>query len=220
MISFEDSIAIIDEEIHRKRGKWKLTSVQSMDFDDISQILRIHISKKWDMWDQSRPLRPWLHVIITNQIRNLVRNNYGNYARPCLHCSAAEENNLCKLYVTQCNDCPIYKNWFYTKKYAYDVKIPLALEFHSNEFHDIQEDNVDIESGIENLHFKMKEVLKPVEYKVYKYLYIEDGDESKIGKILGFKTNEKGRHAGYRQLKNIKDSILLKARKVIYDTED
>jgi hypothetical protein len=31
------------------------------------------------MWDQTKPLEPWVSRIITNQIRNLIRNNYTNY---------------------------------------------------------------------------------------------------------------------------------------------
>ena len=41
-----------------------------MDYDDVSQIIRLHIYKKWDMYDPAKPLAPWLNRIITNQIKN------------------------------------------------------------------------------------------------------------------------------------------------------
>lgn len=218
-ITFEDSINIINEEIYKRKNKWTLTAVQWMDYQDIAQILRIHIHKKWHMWDQLRPVRPWLHTVIVNQINNIVRNIYSNHSRPCLRCAAAEEENLCNIYTTQCSACPLYANWVKTKKSAHDIKLPLALEFHYNEILDRPGFVGNIEKGIEALHLKMEEILKPVEFKVYKFLYIDGRPEEEIGKYLGFKTSEKTRAAGYRQVKNIKDSIMEKAKKIIYGGE-
>ena len=42
---FEDCRDVIDQEISKRRNKWTLTSIAWMDFDDISQILKIHIYK-------------------------------------------------------------------------------------------------------------------------------------------------------------------------------
>ena len=92
---FEDHLDLIDEEIRKRRGKWNLKSLAWMDFDDVSQIIKFHIFKKWHLYDPAKPLGPWLNKIISNQIKNLIRNNYGNYSRPCLRCAAAEGENLC-----------------------------------------------------------------------------------------------------------------------------
>ena len=45
-LKFEDFIDTIDEEISKRKNKWTLTSIAWMDFEDISQILKIHIFKK------------------------------------------------------------------------------------------------------------------------------------------------------------------------------
>ena len=103
---FEECIDQIDQEIRKRRNKWNLTALSWMDFDDVSQILRIHIYKKWDLYDPKKPLCPWLNRIISNQIKNLIRNNYGNYTRPCLRCAAAEGENLCAIYEKQTDECP------------------------------------------------------------------------------------------------------------------
>ena len=87
---FENCIEDINREIAKRRNKWNLTALCWMDFEDVSQILRIHIHKKWHMYDSEKPLGPWVNRIISNQIKNLIRNNYGNFARPCLKCAAAE----------------------------------------------------------------------------------------------------------------------------------
>ena len=149
-----------------------MTAVQWLDYEDISQILRLHIYKKFDMWDQSRSIEPWLNVIISHQISNLLRNNYGNYSRPCLKCAANEGGDLCSIYVTQCNSCPLYKKWSRTKKQAYNSKLPLPLENHAQEVYDRPNNTVDIEKGLASLNDHMKKILKPIEYKVFKFLYI------------------------------------------------
>ena len=109
---FEDCIDVIDQEISKRRNKWTLTSIAWMDFDDISQILKIHIYKKWHLYDNSKPLAPWLNRIISNQLKNLIRNNYGNYARPCLRCAASEGGDLCVIYEKQwtCCQCSITRS--------------------------------------------------------------------------------------------------------------
>ncbi len=218
-ITFEESIDIINQEIFKRRNKWTLTAIQWMDYQDIAQILRIHINKKWYLWDQTRPIRPWLHALIVNQISNLVRNIYSNHSRPCLRCAAAEGENLCNIYTTQCSACPLYKNWLKTKKGAHDVKLPVALEYHINEVANRPEQLIDIEKVAKLLHDKMILVLKPKEYEVYKYLFIDGKEEEELGEFLGLKTSESARKAGYRQVKNIKDSIMVKVRKMIYGGE-
>jgi RNA polymerase sigma factor (sigma-70 family) len=188
-----------------------------MDFDDVSQIIRIHIYKKWHLYDPEKPLGPWLNRIISNQIKNLIRNNYGNFSRPCLRCAAAEGEDLCTIYQKQCNTCPLYANWEKSKKRAHDTKLPVSLENHHQEVYSMSSQFVDIEKSAEKLHRKMKKILKPSEWAVYEKLYVENMDEEKVAKIMGYKTSEKNRSPGYKQLKNIKKSILKKAKGLIYE---
>lgn len=216
---FEESIDFIDTEIRKRRGKWNLTALSWMDFDDVSQIIRIHIYNKWHMYDYEKPLGPWLNRIISNQIKNLIRNNYGNYSRPCLKCAAAEGIDLCFIYEKQCNDCPLYAEWERNKKRAYNVKIPVSTEDHQHEIKTMDGDQFDIEENAKRLHKKMKEILKPIEWKVYGYLYIEHKEEKEVAKLMGYKTSEKNRSPGYKQIKNIKKSIISKVKKVMEEGE-
>ena len=214
-LKFEDCIDQINTEIAKRRNKWNLTALSWMDFQDVSQILRIHIHKKWDMYDQSKPLGPWVNRIISNQIKNLIRNNYGNFARPCLKCAAAEGINLCSIYGKQDNSCPLYKHWFLNKKNAHDAKLPLPLENHTQEVHNQPNDYLDIEHAAKKLHKAVAKILKPVELTVYKYLYVENIDEEAVAKKMGYKTSEKNRSPGYKQIKNIKKSIINKVKKLL-----
>jgi|TARA_R100000808_G_C2118251_1_gene130222 RNA polymerase sigma factor (sigma-70 family) len=212
---FEEHINEIDTEISKRRGKWNLTAISWMDFDDVSQILRIHVHKKWHLYDPQKPLAPWLNRLISNQIKNLIRNNYGNYSRPCLKCDAAEGEDLCKIYEKQCSDCPLYSNWEKTKKVAHDVKIPVPLENHEQEVFNMHDDKSDLNENISRVHKKMKEQLRPIEWKVYKLLYIDNLSEEQAAKKMGYKTSEKNRSPGYKQIKNLQKNIINKVKKFI-----
>ena len=212
--SFEESIDVINIEINKRKNKWNLTVLAWMDFSDVSQILRIHIYKKWDLYDPSKPLAPWINRIISNQIKNLIRNNYGNYARPCLRCAAAEADQHCYIYKEQSSVCPLYANWERTKKSAHDAKLPVSLEDHPHETFNVDQ-VYDIEKVAVKLHEKMRGILKAVEWKVYNYLYIENKSEEEVAKLMNYKTTEKNRVPGYKQIKNIKKSIIEKVKKVL-----
>lgn len=214
-LRFEDCIEKINIEIAKRRSKWNLTALAWLDFEDVAQILRIHIYKKWCLYNPAKPLSPWINRIISNQIKNLIRNNYGNFSRPCLKCAAAEGGDFCSIYSKQCSACPLYAHWEKTKKKAYDTKLPLALENHAQEVFNLMTDGSDIEGAIIRFHKKMEENLKPNEWKVYQASYIENKSLEEIAKIMSYKTTEKNRMPGYKQIKNIQKSILLKAKKII-----
>ena len=211
--TFEESIQFIDAEIVKRRNRWNLTSLNWMDYDDVSQIIRIHIWEKWHMYDPLKPLGPWLNRIITNQIKNLIRNNYGNYIRPCLKCAAAEGEDGCNIYGKQDNSCPLYARWEKTKKNAYNIKIPLPIESHSHEINAMEfENSLDLEKHANILHKKMEKILKPIEWKIYEAIYIQGREEKDIAEELGYKTSEANRNPGYKQIKNIKKSIIKKVK--------
>ena len=49
----------------------------------------------------------------------------------------------------------------------------------------------------------------------YTLLYIENKTEEQAAKLMGYKTSEKDRKPGYKQIKNIQKSILEKAKKLL-----
>tara|TARA_B100000214_G_scaffold126652_1_gene90120 strand:- start:55 stop:735 length:681 start_codon:yes stop_codon:yes gene_type:complete len=214
-LKFEDCIESIDIEINKRRGRWNLTALSWMDFDDVSQIIRVHIFKKWHLYDQSKSLAPWINTLISNQIKNLIRNNYGNYCRPCLKCAAAESDSLCYIYGTQCSACPLFAQWEKTKKAAYLTKLPTPLESVEHEMENIELSDFDFDTVLKRLNSKLKAVLKPNEWVVYENLYLNNKSEQEVAKILGYKTSEKNRSPGYKQIKNIKKSIIDKAKEIV-----
>jgi hypothetical protein len=218
--TFEESLKEIDEQIARARNKWNLTVLSWLSYEDVAQQIRIHIWKKWDLYDPEKPLGPWVNRVIQNQRRNIIRNLYTNFARPCLRCGAAEGQTGCRIYHEQCVACPMYKEWYHTKKHAYDCKLPVPIDNQYEEAsQNVQTRSIDIDESAGRLHRKMQEVLRPVEWRLYKCLYIEHQDDDAAAKMLGYTTNETGRSPGYKQIKNLKKAIIAKAKKVLENGE-
>lgn len=220
-LPYEEFSDLIDNELQKRKRNWFLTSVNWVDFDDVSQIIRAHISKKWDQWDQDRPIKPWLNKIIANQMKNILRNHYSNYARPCLNCpfNSDVEYSLCSFTASgeQDSTCPLYKKWEGTKKHAYNVKITLSLENHQHEIDGGAEShlNSDIQVASQKLFKEMHKILTPRQYKAFDMLFIQNLPDEEVAKEMGFKSTESGRKAGYKQIKNLKKMLKEKASKVI-----
>lgn len=226
---YEDKSQEIDLEIKKRRGKWFLDSLAWFDFEDVEQIIKAHIHKKWHQWDQSRSLKPWINKIITNQMKNILRNNYSNFVRPCLNCPFNQscatkdggEASLCGFTKTGLQDssCPLYAKWEKTKKSAYGIKMALTLENHTNEVQAMEDNNFNIMDAQDKLNFFMKKELSEKQFLVYKLLFIDNKDEEEVAGEMGYKTSEKGRKAGYKQIKNLKKIFKQKAQEIL-DKED
>lgn len=218
---YEDFADTIDEELKKRRRNWFLTSVNWVDFDDVCQIIRAHISKKWDQWDQSRPIKPWLNKIIANQMKNILRNHYSNYARPCLNCpfNSDVEYHLCSFTESgyQDSSCPLYAKWESSKKHAYNVKITLSLDSH---IHELDKDSesflgTDITEASRKLFKEMENILTKRQFLAFKMLFIENKTDEEVAKEMGFKSTESGRKAGYKQIKNLKKLLKDKAANIL-----
>lgn len=219
---YEDFHDEIWQEIYKRRSKWFLTSVAWMDFDDVAQMISIHICNKWNQWDQKRSLMPWVNKIISNQFKNILRNNYSNFVRPCLHCpfnlsDGSEPSNSCSFTASKEQDssCPLFAKWENTKKAAYNIKLPVSIENNTPEIYGMSDKNIDIESAEEKLHQEMKKTLSEKHYKVYKMLFIEHMGEEAVAHEMGYRTTEKGRSAGYKQIKNLKKQFKEKAKQLL-----
>ena len=219
--TYEDFSDTIDFEIKKRRGKWRLSSLAWIDFDDVEQIIRVHLFRKWDQWDQRRPLLPWINKIITNQLKNILRNYYHNFVKPCVSCpfnqSQGDEGELCGFTKTGLQDktCPLFLKWSKVKKYAYDVKMPVPLENIPVEIGDMKGGFVGLERAINKVHVIMENYLSEKQFKIYHMLFVQHLDEEEVALKMGYKTSEKGRKAGYKQIKNLKKIFKEKTIKIL-----
>ena len=217
--TFEDCYEEIYKTVESRRFRWKLTAVPSISWEDIRQILLIHISKKWHLYDQNRPLKSWLLTVIHHRLTNVLRDVYLRSCRPCLRCPFYEGDDLCYEFGNVSTRCDVYRDWTHGKKNAHDIRLPLPIEHHQNEVYDITSTHIDIAKTATNIHKKMQGILKPLEWLVYKELFIKHTEEKDVAKMLGFKTTEKNRIAGYKQLNNIRKGIINKVKDVLKDID-
>lgn len=209
--TYEEKSEVIDNEIRKRRPRWRLQSLTWFDFDDVSQIMRAHIANKWDQWDPDRPLIPWINKIITNQFKNILRNYYQNFVKPCVGCpfntSYSDTEKSCSFTESKVQDstCPLYKKWYKSKKNAYGVKLPVSINsLPRSDVENKEGSDVQLEIAIQKVHDEMKKTLSEKNYAIYKMLIIDSMSEEDVAKTLGYKTSEKGRKAGYKQIKNLK----------------
>jgi hypothetical protein len=225
---FEEMYEVIDQIIKKRQMKWKLKAIAWFDFQDIEQMIKLHIYNKWHLWDQSRAIEPWINRIVTNQLRNIIRNNYSSFAKPCLSCSFNQNKTSLDKGIEdscgftpsrkQCNECPLFAKWEKTKKSAYDLKIPVSLENHKNYHLNIkQADSVDFLNAENRLHNLMKNNLSDKYFFIYKMFFIDCLTDDEVARFLKFRTSEKGRKAGYKQIKNLKKLLYLKAKEILQE---
>lgn len=219
-LRYEDQIDIINEEIKKRKHKWFLDSMPWISFEDVEQIIRLHIYQKWDKWDQKRELKPWINKIITNQFKNILRNFYLNFAKPCSNCpfdTSIGGDNLCSFTKSGSQDssCPLYKKWEKSKKSAHDVKIPLRLDAQEYESNTFSVNNFNVDHAILKVQKHLKKELSERHYRIYEMLFIQNLNEDDVAKELGYKTNEQGRKAGYKQIKNMRKMFKEKVIKII-----
>lgn len=218
---FEDNIQRIDYLLERHRKKWMLKAINWMDYDDVKQIIRIHIFKKMHLWERDKSFAPWANTIISNQIKNLLRNNYKNFARPCLGCPHNAGGTDCLLTTSgeQDSSCSLYRKWAEKKQKGYNIKLPVSLENHMHELESGGRNVVDVEKAIPKIKEKMKERLNKRYFNAFVMLFIETKTEEEVAHYMGYKSNEKNRKAGYKQIKNLKDMFKLKILEII-ENED
>lgn len=214
-LKFTDCIDIINREVEKRRSRWNLKAIAWMDFDDVSQIVKIHLNKKWSKWNQNQSLEPWLNRVITHQICNLVRNNYSNVAKPCLKCPDNMGDELCSKFKKQCSLCPLYKKWEKSRKYAHNIKLPVTIEHHLSEFKTQPDDDIDIMVAADVLHQKMKVILRPLEWRIYYMVYIQNRSDDWVANKMGYKTGEAGRRNGYKRIRQLKRIIISKVKKIL-----
>ena len=220
--NFDSQRDDLEELLKKYRPKWQLSALAWMDYDDVCQIIRLHIFKKWHLWDQSRPFKPWASMIISNQIKNLIRNNYSSFAKPCLRCPHNMGSKFCDYTKSEEQDetCAEFAKWKKKKEKAYNLKLPLALEEGLSTGTTTIKDFVDYKDSSMKLHNLVMDQLSEKHKKIYFMLYIENIDENDIAKKFGFKADSsKRKKPRYKQMANLKKKFYTIALKIMKDND-
>lgn len=174
--TIEQRLPFVEKTIEKRRRKWTLTTLA---FDDVKQIIMIHVWKKYDTFDPAKaPFEHWLNTVISSQWKNVLRDNLFRWSRPCIRdggCFHDLGNGGCAYTPskTQCNECPIYLDWTRKKEAEHNIKASLALEHHAQEVSNVQSDFIDIEGKKRVIDEKMKGELTRWEWNIYRFIYVD-----------------------------------------------
>jgi len=221
MLTYEECSDSIEKEIAKRRGKWTLTILRWMDFEDVAQILRAHIFKKWHLWDQERKLAPWIQRIMSRQIYNLLRNNYTNYARPCIQCKFSMGEEGCEKTPSreQCVECPLYKKWTENKQAGYHIKMPLELENHTQEVFNKIDDTINFKETMRRVLDELGKRMSEKRFAAFNILFIDGTSDEEAVKILNIKENTKNKYGQKKLLMAFKDSLQKEAKEIIKNSD-
>lgn len=218
--SFEEKYPVVKEVIQKYSNRWRLDAIHWFSFEDVASEIEAHIWAKWHLWDQSKPLEPWVATVCQNQILNKLRNHYGNHARPCIKCPNALEDNFCSVTSTheQCIECPMYKAWVDSgKKDKHDIKMALELENHSNEINNRPSEEIDYELSVNRLRVELAGKMAPKTFVAFEMLCFEHKDEKDIAAFLGFK-NRTGNSAK-KQMERFKNDLFVQVKRFIKESD-
>lgn len=219
--SYEDKYHVIVREIRKRRSKWQLDILRFMDFEDVEQILKLHIWKKWHLWDQTRKLENWISRVCSNQIKNLMRNHYTNYARPCVQCkhSLGEEGCASTPSGEQCSECPLYAKWLKNKVNGYNIKMPLELENHTREVNEKTDDGINYQETFRRLHEEMEKVLSPKEFLAFNLFFVDAKTDDEVADLLRIKEDPKAKNSRKKQIAELKAKLFEITQKVLKESD-
>jgi RNA polymerase sigma factor (sigma-70 family) len=221
-LKYEDKSEELDLLLSKYRGKWQLDAISWLDYNDVCQIIRLHIFTKWHLWDQKRPFKPWASTTICNQIKNLVRNHYSNFTKPCLKCPHYQGGDGCALNKSgvQDEECALFAKWKKKKERAYNLKLPLPIEDGLSLGESYIEDNIDFDKSKDKLHALIMCKLTPRHSKIYKMLFIDHLSDEEVAKICKFKKDSSKRKTiRYKQIDNLKRKFYEMAQQVLKDED-
>lgn len=198
-----EQLAELDKLLKAAEIKWNL-NLGFMCYEDIQQIIRIHIARKINLFDPERgKFSTWAKRVINNQILNQKKKNFLRYLLPCEDCPNA---GCGRGPNSKSKTCPIQDKWSKNKIQANNIHFAASLDesFEGEEAAKIQVAGtlVNLEAAAEKFHAMMLDALEDRVREFYQLKYIDGKTEREIAKIFGFSTSETNRCPGYRQIHN------------------
>lgn len=212
---FHEKLPDIQKVVKMVVTKWNLAGVPYLDRGDIASEILTHVYQKIHLYDTNRPIGNWTNSVCNNFLKNLFRNHFYKYSRPCLNCPAFLGGNSCRIFGEVSTNCELYAKWVNEKQQQHDVALPLSQEFHMNEINSKPTDSLDIEKTISELLPKLKLKLTPNEYYLFVKIHLENVPEKEA--LAGLKFVNKT--TGAAALKMFKLCIVEKVKQIIKEEE-
>jgi DNA-directed RNA polymerase specialized sigma24 family protein len=218
-ITFESQIDFIKSQIAKRKHKWSLST---LDWEDVESMLLARVYLKFHLYDEKQPLEHWVNRVISNFIKNLLRDNLTKFIRPCvLNCIYNLGGTACGYTKsgTQCGECKLYANWQHKKESQFNIKASLPLENHSQEINNKQSDFIDIEKAKKIIDEKIKEKLDRREKKIYRLLYIEYMTAQEASDFLVKENSKLYEGESYAKILEFQKKIIRLSKEIIEDED-
>ena len=220
----------IAREVSKRQTRWRLDAVNYIVWEDIEQQLTVHVIKKIHLWDKDRsPIQHWLNRLISNQIKNLLRNLYGAFQSPCCRCIHNLGGDKCAVFKTQSNpSCSLFLKWYGGKRFKQEIQFAQSqdAEIPGEGNHNLKRELISRECNFLNFDKKipefqtlLKSKLRPLEWRAYTYLFIDYLSDIQTAKNLGYDTSGNKNSTGYKTVLKIKTKIYKIAREVVANME-
>ncbi len=214
---YEETVILIN----KRESSWLPTSTA---FEDVRQDLLLYIFKVFDSYDPKRPYENWCNVVITRQIRNMLRQKVYRYARPCV--AANSYGTPCSFNLggdrcghtpsgVQCAECHFYRTWEKKKQKKFAIAVPLSIENHVNEAHNVQSEFIDFTSAKKVIDVKIMQYLTKEEAKIYRLMFIKGLDAKVVGKRMGYSKPKNSDIPGYLLIRKAEARFYELARQII-----
>jgi hypothetical protein len=69
------------------------------------------------------------------------------------------------------------------------------------------------------LHEEMEKVLTPRMFFIYQMFFVQNYSDEKVAEILRYKTSEKSRKPGYKQIQNLKNRFKILAIRIMNEKD-
>jgi len=220
---------IIDKEIGKRIFRWTLFSLAYISLDDISQLLHLHIARKIHLFDPLKAAFPnWANRLISNQLKNLMRNHYQSMAKPCNRCPYNGGGSTCAIFGTHSQQCLDYAKWFGGKRYkmeiniAHSISAPRLTAEHDQihqEINDKTSDFTNFDKKIPEFNNLLKQKLRPLEWKAYTLLFIEHLTDLQAARQLNYSVEGGKASVGYKTIAKLKTKIYKVSQQVVKDMD-
>lgn len=202
--------------VGKRRHKWRATSI--MEWEDLESRLLTRIFRQLSHYDETRPLDRWANRLVSNEIRNVLRDKIYKDARPCVSgqapgfnmgssygrgCACALANGGCSWTKSgkQDSSCKFMKAWEQKKQAKFAISTPLSIENHFNESQSMPDDFFDIEAAKTVIDQNIQRRLTKDEYRVYVFMYVQHLSIEEAAKQMGFKKRDENDQKGYMHVR-------------------
>lgn len=228
--TFEEVASDIRAQINRRRQRWRATNIQ--EWDDVAQDIFIRAYNKWHLFDPNKKaLSHWLNTLISNALKNKMRDLIYKTARPCLgsnkdqHCCVYNGGgNICTWSGNstgiQCSACPAYRAWQERKGHLNNINTPLPLDNHAVEVGRVQCDFTDIEGKKKVLDDRiLSHLTNETERRMYTMIFIEQKSEEEVGHIMGYKLQDNSKTPGYQMILKFRKKVIALAKEIVIEED-